>query len=296
MVWVAYPLFILPYLLRSWRLHHIFQSAHLERLLEDPNYWRKLVCTEGSLLRILVALVILFAMVQVTSDALSWNLEVVGLSCGQGGVAAWLAIHAAELALLAYALIRIRDQRDDYGVMAELRVVSVTWMLALCAQFVVQVFSPESTLNRWFRAPTLGADAFEEADALIVIARNMIIFAVSVVWPVYLTYSDPFVPLWSNCDALRSLESLLRDIICIQYFRNFLAQERRVETILCWVEIELFQDLDDQDELGLQAMRIYDKYLRSGAELEVSISADAKTAVSKAVRSARPFRCACVPR
>lgn len=46
--------------------------------------------------------------------------------------------------------------------------------------------------------------------------------------------------LWSVVsDALCSLETLLKDIVCIQYFRNYLMSINRVEYILAWVEMEV---------------------------------------------------------
>jgi hypothetical protein len=71
------------------------------------------------------------------------------------------------------------------------------------------------------------------------------------------------------------LETLLKDIVCIQYFRNYLMSVNRVEWILAWVEMELFKDLDpegDPEALAAQARRIYDKYVARGAELEVHLS------------------------
>src|SRR5689334_17503205 len=39
-------------------------------------------------------------------------------------------------------------------------------------------------------------------------------------------------------DALCSLDTLLKDIVCIQYFRNYLMSVNRVEWIMCFPEID----------------------------------------------------------
>jgi len=108
-----------------------------------------------------------------------------------------------------------------------------------------------------------------------------------VAYPLYQTDTHPYVPLWSNCDALRSLDTLLRDIVCIQYFRKFLAIESTADFILCWVEIELFKDLGYVDGLKHHAKRIYDKYLAPSQEFSMRLNSWAKNKVSEAIESDR---------
>jgi len=130
------------------------------------------------------------------------------------------------------------------------------------------------------------SEAYLEFQAALWAARNLAIFFASAAWPLVQSYSNPFPALWSNADALCSLDTLLKDIVCITYFRNYLASINRVEWILAWVEMELFKDFDAPDvegeggegggdgdgeggALAEQAKRIYAKYVQLGAELEV---------------------------
>jgi hypothetical protein len=53
------------------------------------------------------------------------------------------------------------------------------------------------------------------------------------------TCADSHVSFSFSSDALCSLETLLKDIVCIQYFRNYLMSINRVEYILAWVEMEV---------------------------------------------------------
>jgi hypothetical protein len=71
--------------------------------------------------------------------------------------------------------------------------------------------------------PSLG-----HCTACISNARNIAVFCISVCYPLLQTYrSNPHLTtLWSNCDALRSLDALLKDIVCIQYFRKFLTEQQ----------------------------------------------------------------------
>ena len=90
--------------------------------------------------------------------------------------------------------------------------------------------------------------------------------------------------------ALCSLDTLLKDIVCIQYFRNYLMSVNRVEWILCWVELELFRDLDpaDTEQLAVQARRIYEKYIQLGAELEVHLSPSSVHMLTREVHMGTP--------
>jgi hypothetical protein len=64
----------------------------------------------------------------------------------------------------------------------------------------------------------------------------------------------------------------------------------RVEWILCWVELELFRDLDpsDTEQLALQARRIYEKYIQLGAELEVHLSPSSVHMLTREVHMGTP--------
>ena len=240
-VWVTYPLLIIPYLLRGYRVFAIFSEARLTQLSDDPDLWKDFVVKESYLLKLLLGILVLFVSVQGTLEVLSLEINVVGYGCGDRNMLGWVILHICEVLLLFLLLLRIKGLRDDYGVNKELMLVALVWSLAAIGQFSLMALDKDSTVHHWFGSSrAVNENTFQEISSTILIVRNIFVFAISVIYPVFASYSEPFMPLWSNCNALRSLDSLLKDYICMQYFRNFLASEKNEKLIYCWVEIELF--------------------------------------------------------
>ncbi len=109
-VWLCYPLFILPFLLHAYRLLHIFNSKLIEKVSNDQRlaaicflvlvlvlvlvillpsnlptlyptrYWRHMVIRQSYLLKILFALVFLSVVVKSTLTILDVEVDVVGKS------------------------------------------------------------------------------------------------------------------------------------------------------------------------------------------------------------------------
>lgn len=65
--------------------------------------------------------------------------------------------------------------------------------------------------------------------------------------------------------------------VCFVCFVDFLASRDEVEYLQCWVEIELFKDLDGQTDLRRVATRIYDNFLDPESPLALSRCIDAAT-------------------
>lgn len=180
----------------------------------------------------------------------------------------WMGANGVEILCCAFLLWKLRYVRDDYGINKELRIVCAAWIITTLA-VLVSLLLKEGVFSF---LPQLEGDTYLLVYAGAMMTRNTIVFIASVCYPVCRSYSAAYATLWSNCDALRSLNALLKDIVCVQYFRQFLIREAHAEYILCWVEIELFKDCDDLEMLRSQALRIYDKYLCEDAELEVLVS------------------------
>lgn len=280
--WVTYPAMVLPYLLRALRMFYIFRSMRSERYNEDSSQLKRLVITESFLLKIFTGVLFLITCVKVMRDLFNWNVQLVGMYCGSDSLIGFMVVHSLEAIVLLAIILKLYNYRDDYGVAFEMTLVCGVWILGIFAQFIAEALYTESAIHTWFSGAEIGDTSYYEFSAIVVIVRNTIIFAISIVYPVYQSFAEPFVPLWSNSDALRSLDTLLKDIVCIQYFRQFLTFEQKVENMLCWVEIELFQD-GASPQLMLQAQRIYDKYLSPDAELEVRIPDDVKARVFYAI-------------
>jgi hypothetical protein len=103
----------------------------------------------------------------------------------------------------------------------------------------------------------------------ILVVRNLVFFILTVVWPLYQSFSRDFYPLWSHSDSLRSLDALLRDILCVKHFRKFLVLQSHVQNLMCWMELELlmddfdFKQQNDSKELRSEISRLWDKYFSS---------------------------------
>lgn len=132
------------------------------------------------------------------------------------------------------------------------------------------------------------AATFNQVHGVITMLRCVFLFVVTVAWPLYQTFTVRFVSLWSDYSALHSLQALLSDIVCIQYFRAYLLhQHMSADYLSCWLEIELFNDLartlaEGRDgmtdatsaRLRPHAVRIYDKFLRPGSERMLRVVSD----------------------
>jgi len=289
--WFCYPSLVVPYVLRTYRISKIF-NVRPDQQVVNPKYWDSLVVRELFLFQLyLVVVAVLFtAKIILFSTHVDFSIAE-GYGCRGSYPVFWMSLHLAEIVLGIYAIYRLKNIRDDYGISCELTAVSAVWIVATVAMFVTLSLRTGSLPHEWFSGDNIGTKVYEQTHAAFANLRNMVVFVISVAWPLVQTYSTPFVPLWSNCDALRELDSLLKDIVCIQYFRKFLASTRSGQHeryILCWVEIELYKDMapaGNQEALVHQATRILEKYVRAGSELEVQCSAVARQRAMDDIRS-----------
>mmetsp|Transcript_13728 Transcript_13728/g.33561 ORF Transcript_13728/g.33561 Transcript_13728/m.33561 type:complete len:573 (+) Transcript_13728:154-1872(+) len=124
----------------------------------------------------------------------------------------------------------------------------------------------------------------------IMMIRNTLVFAISHFWVVVLTFDGNLahqhaLPL-SSCQSLTSLASILQDINCMQYFREYLMSLSQVEILLCWMEIDLLRDVSPST-VALHAQRIWEKYLTAHAALGVTVSNAAHVSAQKRLEELR---------
>ena len=79
------------------------------------------------------------------------------------------------------------------------------------------------------------------------------------------------IPIWSNVDSLRSLNSVLKDVICLQYFYQFLQLESTAEYLLCWIEIDIYRDTS-LTLINQSLINIYNKFLKNNAIYQLQSS------------------------
>eukprot|EP00753_Platysulcus_tardus_P009247 PLAT1885.1.p1 GENE.PLAT1885.1~~PLAT1885.1.p1 ORF type:complete len:890 (+),score=197.41 PLAT1885.1:49-2718(+) len=87
-------------------------------------------------------------------------------------------------------------------------------------------------------------------------------------------------PHAENEDAFRRsiipFRHVLHDALARTYYKNYLASTYCEENILFWLEVEEFKMLPKSEFMKVQARKIYDKYVRPGALLEVNLGGDVR--------------------
>eukprot|EP00471_Norrisiella_sphaerica_P000599 CAMPEP_0184483064 /NCGR_PEP_ID=MMETSP0113_2-20130426/4670_1 /TAXON_ID=91329 /ORGANISM="Norrisiella sphaerica, Strain BC52" /LENGTH=446 /DNA_ID=CAMNT_0026863213 /DNA_START=246 /DNA_END=1586 /DNA_ORIENTATION=+ len=187
-------------------------------------------------------------------------------------VGIFVIIHFLEVATLTTMVRSLKSdwmgarfyRKLEYGLFL------MTWFTATLAMGVV-------TLWDWYG--DLPAIGFQDLTFAIMMVRNTFAFIISHIWVVVLSFDGALAQQhalpFSTCHSLTSLSSVLGDINCMQYFREYLISLSQVETLLCWMEIDLLRDAHPSSAL-LHATRIWEKYLSTGAALGVSVTEAAR--------------------
>lgn len=170
-----------------------------------------------------------------------------GFGCVSSSTEVWDIVQAITLLLLLYVLHRLRqvkdEIRDDFGQLKEYTAISYIWLVYWIATFILGIVREGSVLNHLTGSPALvSVEDSRLIHAPILLVCNLCMTFASISHAIYLSYSQSFSPLWSSPDSLLNIDSLLKDIICIQHFRAYLATRHRVQLVLAWVEIELLKD------------------------------------------------------
>uniref|UniRef100_A0A7S2TKW5 RGS domain-containing protein n=1 Tax=Lotharella oceanica TaxID=641309 RepID=A0A7S2TKW5_9EUKA len=229
--------------------------------------------TEGQLLLAAFRIGVFLAFIKITVDLAVFCTvggtfgEQTGGFCTGGD--AWTnmmygAVHLTEATILAKMMRSLKT--DWMGARfyrkKEIGIFLVIWVTAALLMGTIAILE-------WSGVDRINYDFVSFG---IMMVRNTLSFGVSHAWIVILSFdgnlaqrhAQPF----SNCQALTSLETVLGDITCMQYFREYLISLSQVETLLCWIEIEMFRDLRPE-VASFHAHRIWDKFLSPTAALGV---------------------------
>lgn len=197
----------------------------------------------------------------------------------------WIVTNVGLIVLASVFLWRRRPQDgqvrwNDFGMYQELAAVCATLSAITLTRLItllVQVgYIPMAA------APSDEKDnrGYLETDVAFRLTMMVALHVISVLWPLWQTFNEPR-NLWSTTDSLLSLESVLADILCIQYFRQFLHEKGTSNLIMCWIEIALFKDVDpdDLDSLQRHAERLEERYLTLQSEHALLLSETLRTKV-----------------
>eukprot|EP00823_Brevimastigomonas_motovehiculus_P009595 TRINITY_DN927_c4_g1_i1.p1 TRINITY_DN927_c4_g1~~TRINITY_DN927_c4_g1_i1.p1 ORF type:complete len:422 (-),score=61.52 TRINITY_DN927_c4_g1_i1:53-1318(-) len=269
--WFTYPTVLVPYILRNWRVFRIFSLPNSKSKVRDG-----FVIQESFLLKTYFLVLICLMGIKMIVWSLNTDCSLPGYDCSGAYELLWIILSVCEILLIAYALYFSRKVRDDYGTTWELTLCCIVWVACIVGVLVTVSVRTGSVPYVWLDRDSSNVDIFLETNVTFVVIRNAILFFISVAWPLFQTYYEfpVYVPLWPNGSAIFSLDGLLKDIICIQYFRNFLETKHEENYLSCWVEIELFKD--EHGDMKALAASIFNKYLADTAPEPVNISVNTK--------------------
>jgi uncharacterized membrane protein len=260
-----------------------------ERLIQagydSPKYNKALTYTsivpETSLLRSAALIVFILASAKgllMYEQIQDW----IGFGCNGVFPVTWLGISLIQMISAIAIIISLRHLQDDYDASLSLLIVSGLWISIPCLELITMIAVSSSMPWDWNWSSrdstshtSLSSKTIADIHSGFMLASNCVIFTFTALIPLYRSYEDQCVTLWSSYDSLDSLDALLKDIVCIKYFKAYLSDVQAAEYILCWVEIELFKDMVEveEDQVALKAYvnRLFDKYLDRNSELEVKM-------------------------
>jgi hypothetical protein len=270
-LWISYALLLGSYFLRCFRVILL----HMSRQGLDARAGRSyqainrdsdsspMVLKESTLLVYFAAIVVITGAVKLALQLSQLDEHFGGYGCEEAHLSYGAqAVGVLEVIACLVCILKLRTIRDDFGVTSELSVVCATW--GFSTVLLVLILLLKSKIDQG------NEDFYLTMHTVTICVRNAVLIAVSLVVPAL--RASPFVTLWSHYDALTSLDSVLRDRTCMKYFRDFLMAESNVSLFLCWVEIELYKDLDEhKDDMTSAAVAIYQKHIREDAEFFVPI-------------------------
>ena len=126
-----------------------------------------------------------------------------------------------ELIIELLLIYNVSKIKDDYGIINELIMITILWFITTISGIILYILLDHVIISHM---------TYVYSRAIVALIRSISITIITLIIPVIQSYNYN-ITLWSNCDALRSLDSLLKDMVCIQYFRQFLSLHNQVELI-----------------------------------------------------------------
>jgi hypothetical protein len=182
-----------------------------------------------------------------------------------GFVTEWEVIEFIEQVIFVLALYHLWDVIDTFSIRTELLSIFVVWIAWSGLRVALAI--PEGGLDVWIRY-----------EPRLVIARSIVLYIVSVVMPLMHTYGIAAgeVTLWSFPTALESLETVLKDHLCMQVFQQYMTQCLSVQHVNFWLSVVMYEDIDTHqevfsDERFEEAQRMYSEYIGTEAETPIAV-------------------------
>jgi len=95
----------------------------------------------------------------------------------------------------------------------------------------------------------LHPDEIDHSVQYVVMSRSALFICITVLWPTYLTLGTE-APMFPDCCVLSSLRNVLQNELALQYFRDFLKNDKTSSNFLRFCEdVVSFQEKVDDHEL-----------------------------------------------
>lgn len=257
---LGHPLLFIPYVLRCYRLHLIFNLAVEKRTASAGTstttsrststgsttdhhlaikyyHARKHRISDTFLLRTMAIVVFLAVCVAAVDEYFvwqgiaSWERLLVCNYHSKYTIIVWDTVRFLETLIFTVSLYKLWGVADAFSIRMELLGVCGVWIANLTLRVVLGIYHPESEL--WV-----------SVQPYAIVARSSVCLFVSVIVPVVLTMLGRVrsgIMLWSENAALASLRETLHDPLFQDAFQKFLVKRFSVENVLFWMEIELYR-------------------------------------------------------
>ena len=242
---LGHPLLFIPYVLRCYRLHLIFnltierETAGASNRHEAVKYYhkRKHRISDRFLLRTMAIVVVVAACIAAVDEYFvwqgirSWQRLYVCNYDAKSFVVVWDTVRFLETLIFTISLYKLWGVADAFSIRMELLGVCGVWLANLTLRVVLGLYHPQQEL--WV-----------QVQPYAIVARSSVCLFVSVIVPTAMTMLGrrrSGVMLWSENAALASLRETLHDPEYVIAFQRFLVKRFSVENVLFWMEVELYR-------------------------------------------------------
>ena len=281
-IWTFYlghALLVMPYAFRAYRLLLIFNVNREKTNKHKTRQWHTLRRRMGEpwlLTRFTAVLAILLAAcaaATVLAHYYHYDICPTTTTNNNNNYEAQLQAEAARFIqqiIILVAAHQIWHVIDAFHIRTELCLIAALWILANAIHVACGLASHTlwDDMQPWMPTCTaIGA------------------FAISILWPIAVSFpcaarltrgathnntKRTMMLLRAGTSSLASIDSVLKDPLCLLAFQEFMQKRFEVENVLFFIETELYADHPSHDQRLALARDIYQQYLAQGATLHVA--------------------------
>ena len=296
---------IIPYYLRTHRLRFLYVKTRQFVLLQNRNkkfyynkyykYWMK---ENRILLLVFVVCLIFFAINMfidhINKDSNTFKLITIGCDTNRTnleyGSLIWIILHTIESVGLIYCLNKLKPVKKEFSIKNELFYVSCVWIITTLFGLIVYLYTEIDS--------NVDLNIIWIMNSICEWLRFSLCYIITNIYPLFLSVSPKkSYPLFSQCRVLYSLKLLLKDMNGIAYFREYLRREKRIEYLLFYIEVELYNNYyikiskngqknnrEILTQIYRQCIRIFDKFIQYNADYKILLSTNIKNNIANILK------------